>query len=536
MTAKFAAPLSRPRTVVLAFVFLAVLVTGAWMLQRGTVGNVLPPVHGTMLFDQVRTYVEQRYLDSVGESQAYQMAIRGAIQELDDPNSAFLTPTRYSRLDNDQSSNQNDGIGVSIGVSNGFAFVTDVVKDSPAERAGILIGDRIVEVGGKSIRYWTPDEVLGVLRGAPGSTAKLTIEHPGSGTTVPVVVKRAVLYRSTVRRATMLPGNIGYVSLWAISDSTAHEMKSAVDSLKKAGATTLMVDIRGTSGGSLTEGVHVAELFLDSAQRVVSTRGRVTSDNHDYIASKSQAWPTLPMAVLVDERTAGAAELFAGALQDHDRASIIGRTTFGSGSAQTVFPLGDDGALKLTTALWHTPSGRPIAVLANPDKPDSDNAPTYKTDDGRSIVSKGGITPDLTAGDSVIPAQEIAFLRGVGNKMGVFEDILSDAALSVKAQHKVTAPNFVVTQPILDDLYSRMQKRSVDVPRTVYDDARPLVARLLSYKIALDVFGQNVEFLRKANDDPVIRTASNIVKGARTPRDVFDRIVQAGKTHPASAQ
>jgi hypothetical protein len=136
----------------------------------------------------------------------------------------------------------------------------------------------------------------------------------------------------------------------------------------------------------------------------------------------------------------------------------------------------------------------------------------------------------------VIPAEEIAFLRGVGNKMGVFEDILSDAALSVKNRHTVTVPNFVVTQPMLDDLYSRMQKRGVDVPRTVYDDARPLIVRVLGYKIALDVFNQNVEFLRKANDDPVIRTASNIIKGARAPQDVFDRIVQAEKTHPASAQ
>jgi carboxyl-terminal processing protease len=297
-----------------------------------------------------------------------------------------------------------------------------------------------------------------------------------------------------------------------------------------------MIDIRGTSGGSIAQGVHVSELFLDSAQRVVFMRGRMPSDNHDYVASTSQAWPTLPVTVLVDERTAGAAELFAGALQDHDRASIVGRTTYGSGSAQTVFPFGSDGALKLTTALWHTPSGRPIAILTKTNDSASDESPTYKTDDGRSIVGNGGITPDLTAGDSVIPLAHIAFLRSVGKQMGVFETVLSDEALSIKGRHGVTAPNFVVTQSMLDDLYTRMQKRGVDVPRTVYDDARSLVARLLGYEVSFDVFGQNSAFLRKANDDPVIRTASNILKGAHAPRDVFDRIAQAKKMRPASAQ
>jgi carboxyl-terminal processing protease len=232
---------------------------------------------------------------------------------------------------------------------------------------------------------------------------------------------------------------------------------------------------------------------------------------------------------LVDDRSASAAELVAGALQDNDRAAIIGTTTFGKGSAQTVFPLDDDGALKLTTARWFTPLGRSISkieplesdALPPPDK--KAPRPRYLTASGRTVFGGGGIVPDLAVGDSMIAPENLALMQALGRKVGNFRDALTSYALAVKASHAVKNPEFTVTPAMLEDVYKRMQARGVDVPRNIYDDASPLTARLLIYEVNRYVFGADAEFYRKAMDDKAITAASRVLSGAKAPRDVLTR-------------
>src|SRR5688572_13468480 len=194
------------------------------------------------------------------------------------------------------------------------------------------------------------------------------VERPGLETLLPFHLTRADIQVRAVRRADLLPGNVGYLDIDVFSEQTASELEKEIGSMRKRGLRALIVDLRGNPGGLLEQGVAVSDLFLNRSQQIVSMRGRAYGATRDFADEEQQPWPDLPMVVLVDEASASASEIVAGALQDHDRAAILGETTFGKGSAQSVFAMPDGGALKLTTARWFTPVGRSI------QKPRSGNA------------------------------------------------------------------------------------------------------------------------------------------------------------------
>ena len=246
-----------------------------------------------------------------------------------------------------------------------------------------------------------------------------------------------------------------------------------------------------------------------------------------------QKWPNLPIAVLVDSNTASASEIVAGALQDHDRALILGTTTYGKGSAQNVFPLPNGGAVKLTTALWFTPSGRSInKKRPDPDTPEADTTgprPSYKTDAGRTVLGGGGITPDVILPPTPVMPADTAFPRALGQQIPKFRDALTDYALSLKASNTTASPDFTVTPAMRAELFKRMQARGVTVDSLTYASASSVVDRLLGYEIARYVFGPEAEFARKLRDDAVMSRAVQLVIGAKSPRDLIDRAAMANR-------
>jgi len=531
---------SKFKTIAVVLLLGAAILCSAWMLQRGTRSDASVPPHGSELFEQVRTLVATRYLDSVPDSTMYRYAVDGMVGELGDPYSVVLTPGRLDKL-RERTTGNYAGVGLQVDMRDGMLVVVNPLSGGPGERAGILTGDRIIEIDGITVHGLTPEEVQRLLRGAPGSSVKLTVEHPGAPSTVQISLARAEIHQSAVGHAAELQNNVGYVTLRVFSDSSVRELARAIDSLRTNGATSLILDLRGNPGGLLEQGVRVADLFLDKGMRVVSTRGRAKTSEQIYTDSTPQRWPTLPIAVLVDDRTASAAELVAGALQDNDRAAVIGSPTFGKGSAQTVFPLGEDGALKLTTARWYTPLGRSISKVTRSESdalpPDRrPPRPEYKTPDGRTVLGGGGIVPDVTVGDTTITPENLALMQALGRKVGNFRDALTSYALMVKASHAVKSPEFTVTPAMLDDVYKRMQARGVDVPRTTYDEASPLIARLLVYEVNRYVFGADAEFYRKAMDDKAITEATRLLSGAKTPKDVLARASHASVAHADTGQ
>lgn len=526
---------TRSKTLALSLVLGIALVAGAWMLQRATGETHAPAVRGTRLFDQVAGYVRDQYVDTLSDAHIYQLAVQGMLSELDDPYDMYLPPDRLKGL-NETTSGSYGGIGLQVDVRDGALVVVNPVAGGPGEQAGILTGDRIAQIDGKTVSGWTPEEVQRLLRGAPGSTVTLAIQRPGSAALIPMTLTRAPIRRSAVQRAALLPSRVGYVAIGTFSDSTARDVARTVDSLVHAGASSLVLDLRSSPGGLLAQGVSVADLFLDRGAVVARTRGRDSADNRTFTDTASQRWPTLPLSVLVDDKTASAAEVVAGALQDHDRAVILGQATFGKGSVQHVFPVPTaGGAVRLTTARWLTPAGRSISRMESPDDDPTDTAaqhPKFKTDAGRTVVGGGGITPDLPVGDTIPPIENLAFMRALGPHVAQFHDALASFALAQKAKGAVKSPDFSVTPAMLDDIYQRMQQRGADVPRATFDGASPLVSRLLAYEVDRYVFGADAEFRRKAEDDKALIAAQRLMAASRTEHDALRRAEALARATP----
>ena len=247
--------------------------------------------------------------------------------------------------------------------------------------------------------------------------------------------------------------------------------------------------------------------------------------NREYVDSTAQRWPTLPLTILVDDRSASAAEIVAGALQDHDRAVIIGEPTYGKGSAQSVVPLGEIGGLKITTARWFTPSGRSISKQLDRDEDDDarprDERTRYRTSSGRIVYDGGGITPDVIESDSVFSHGMRDFHTVLGRKVSLFRDALTDYAISLRTRRVIDTPQFAVTPAMLGEVWTRMVARGVVMDRSIYDEAAPVVSQLLANDIARYVFGPEAEFRRRVAADKAIKTALDLAAGVRTQGDLL---------------
>ncbi len=520
----------RGRLLLSSTVFGVALVSGGWFVQRGITPRE-SAVARTRLLDDVMAKVRDAYVDPLADSIIYRHTVEGMLKQLRDPHSTYLSPERLQRLMERTQANY-AGIGLSVDIRDGWPTVLSIFPGSPAERSGVEIGDRIVEVKGQGTRGWTVDETVRAVRGAPGTTVAIAIERPGMASRIPLTVAREAIHVRAVRRTIMLPGSIGYLDVNEFSEVVTAELAAAVDSLVKQGMTGLVLDLRGNPGGLLDQGVAVADLFLDPGQAIVTVRARGAEGTRVFADEKVQPWPTLPIVVLVNGGSASASEIVAGALQDHDRAVIVGSPSFGKGSAQSVFPLTTGGALKLTTARWFTPSGRSISKASrlprdeasdDPDVAADDTVARFRTDAQRKVRGGGGILPDVIVGDTAEPPAERALQRALGGQVATFRDAIADFAATLKATHGLTSPDFAVTDAMRDQLYARMRARGLTVDRIVYDSARTVVGELLGAEAARYSFGVDAMFRRRMNSDPVLQRATLLLAGVRAPKQLLER-------------
>jgi carboxyl-terminal processing protease len=461
-------------------VLAGVLVSGGWLMERGlstTTPAAAAPIDGRHLYEEVLARVAARYVDSIPPDSLYQRTVDGVIRELHDPHSLFLPPDRLAKLD-ETTSGRYAGIGVQVDIRDDWITVIEPIPGGPASEAGIQTGDRIVEIDGKPTYRWTPDEGQKALRGDAGSSVRVAIARPGVGAKIPYVLVRREIQTHAVQHAQLLREGIGYLDLAAFSDQAATELRRSIDSLSGAGMTTLILDLRGDPGGLLSQGVAVADLFLNPGDTIVSLRGQGPDVNRAFNDTNAQRWPALKIAVLVDSNSASASEIVAGALQDHDRATVVGTRTYGKGSAQNVFNLEGGGGVKLTVARWYTPLGRSIDRAGDTTTGSAagsrGKASTYKTPSGRVLKGGWGINPDVVVIDSARVKEDAALQRAVGAHGSDFRDALTAFALHVKAT--VSA-----------------------------------VDRLVGRYLARYVFGPEAEFRRLLDQDSVVSRAVSAV-------------------------
>jgi carboxyl-terminal processing protease len=518
--------------------------SGGWLLQRGVAsdGNVYQQAR---LFDDVLGHVSTYFVDSIGETDLYQKATRGMLEQLKDPYSVLLTGDDYKAL-TEQTSGNYAGLGIQIDVRDGWITVVAPLPETPAERAGIETGDQIIEVDGKSTEGWKNDQAVKALRGEPGSRVAITIRRAGITDPIKYRLTRAQIHMRSVPPGTMFERGVGYISLSPVSETSAEELRQEIASMKSKGMKSLIMDLRNNPGGLLDQGVKVADLFLDARQEIVSTRGRARGSTKEFFDEARQVWPDLPIVVLVNDGTASAAEIIAGALQDHDRAVVVGAPTFGKGLVQTLFPLGEGVALKLTTARWFTPSGRTIqriakdeedqaaqaamavvadTVLGAPDKENSDSAlkerPIFYTDAGRMVRGGGGIVPDLVVRLDTLTAAEREFAKALGNGLPQYRDALTSIALDAKKNRRVTSESFKVTPEMRQQVYNRLRSHGVEMSQSVFQGAGTLIDEQLGNEIARYVFGRPAEFRRRAAGDQQMQTAMGLLRKAQTPKELL---------------
>jgi carboxyl-terminal processing protease len=524
----------KSRALLAGVVLATALVSGGWLVERGLVGSRPSSTDRARMFNQVLQHVARDFVDTLSDTAIYTRAAAGLLSELQDPYSAYLSPRLYRSL-TERTEGKYAGIGANVDVRDSWPTVVQAFVGGPAMAAGLQAGDRITEVDGQPMRGRTNEEFQRMLRGPPGSVVRLTVERRRVPTLLKFELTRREIHVRSVQHPTLLENGIGYVALTIFSDSSLVDLRHATDSLRAAGMKTLIFDLRGDPGGLLAQGVAVADLFLDPKQRIVSIRGRTPDATQAFDDSADQPWPNLPILVLVDSNTASAAEIVAGALQDHDRAVLLGVTTYGKGSAQNLFPLTDGGAAKLTTALWFTPLGRsitkkPDVVDEDSPPPDPDEAkarPRFKTDAGRTVLGGGGITPDVVFTPPPRPASDTNFQRALGKQIPQFSDALTAYALTVKTSQRVTSPDFTVTPEMRAGLLRRMRRRGITVDDSTYEAASSLIDRVLGYEIARYMFGEEAVFIRRLRADAMMNRALEFARGATTQKELLDRAANA---------
>ena len=523
------------------------LTSGGWLLQRG-VDPQSNLYFQARLLEEVMRHVSQRFVEETDTDQLYRMAIDGMLEELGDPHSTFMTPEDYEDLML-QTHGEYGGLGIEIDIRDGWLTVLSPLPNSPAERVGLMPGDRIIQVEGESTRDWTTDKAVSVLRGPRGSTVDIMVSRVGVEDPIPFEVTREDIEITAVPAAYMLGNDVGYVELTVFSETATDSLRHAIQRLQEQGAQSIVLDMRRNSGGLLDQGIAVADLFLDRRQLILESRGRTPEQNQVARASTPDQFPDLELAVLIGQRSASATEIVAGALQDHDRALLIGETTFGKGSVQSLYELPGENILKLTTARWFTPSGRTIQkpygigsgvgsteivraedpaqedrasaqAARGADEKTEDDVPIYRTDAGRKVLGGGGITPDLVVLDTLSDEEQL-LMQAIRQDIAQYNNVRYRYAVEYARAHPELQPGFAVTDEMVEGFYQALVDAGLDLDREVFDQASSLIARRLAYEISVAQFSRQEGWRRLLEGDPQLEAAGDLLRAADSTEELF---------------
>jgi len=426
------------------------------------------------LADEVITTIYTDYVDPID----YRKLIKGAIDGMTstlDPHTVFFTPKEYKELQVD-TRGKFGGLGIQIGLRDKWLTVISPIEGTPAYRMGIQAGDRIIKIEGKSTKGITTEEAVAKLRGEPGTKVTITIQREGEPKPFDVTIVRDIIEIKPVPYYGMVDDDIGYIRLTQFSQEAGDEVKNALLDLQQQGAKKIIFDLRSNPGGLLSQAVSVASQFLGADALVVYTKGRTEYQSREYYTEDEGVFSDGPLIVLINGGSASASEIVTGAIQDHDRGVVLGMQSFGKGLVQSVRPMADGTALKITTAKYYIPSGRCIqkeyylksknsSIISdtlnyNPDEEDpwdfettpsdtdtTEEKPLYYTKGGRKVYGGGGITPDVKFEPRKLKKLEFDLIS-----KGLFFEF----AVHYVATHKgkLKSPDFEVT----DDMLAEFKK------------------------------------------------------------------------------
>ena len=452
------------------------------------------------------TVLERNAADPVNSEQAfYQGAIPGLLRRLD-PHSVFFDPEQFDQVKKLETSTQK-GFGTVVSLLPGRIIVLETEPGTPAAKAGLSPGDEILAINGYIIARLDLDQLTELLGEARQHPAQLEVRRPGGSGMVEYRLTPEDLETPSVDRAYFVGAGIGYVRVTGFEQATPDLLRDAIEKLGGDRLHGLILDLRNNPGGLLTAALGTASLFLEPGQRILTVRGRNVPEHSEVVPDEAHPYH-FKLAILINEKTASAAEIVTGAMQDHDRATVLGQTSFGKGLVQSVFSIGEGAGLALTTALYYTPSGRFIqkpldaaqfelgGATAKPK-----TAREFHTDKGRIVRASGGIEPDIT----VLP-ESLNPLRAALEASGSFTNF----ATQYLANHKIDE-EFEVSPEILDDFHLFLSQRQIQPSLGEWIAEQPFVENRLKTEIFNQAFGVEKGDEVEAKRDPVIQRAIEVL-------------------------
>jgi carboxyl-terminal processing protease len=542
------------KTIIITFliVVFAFSLGAAWAKNKSSEeGNVY---HDLEIFAKVVERISSNYVDEVDAHKLVNDAIESMMRELD-PHSQFLSGLDYEDL-MVSTRGEFGGLGIYISFRDNYPTVISAIEGTPADEAGIVGGDQIIEIEGQSSNGWHVDRAVKLLRGEPGTKVRFKISRPGLKEPIDYELTREVIKVKSVPFYGDFNG-FGYIKVINFARQTRDEIQNALANLEKKQIKGLVIDLRSNPGGLLQAAKEVSELFLDKDKLIVYTKGRLSSSNQKYYSSDSHVHNGYPIIVMVNGASASASEIFAGALQDWDAGFIIGQPTFGKGTVQTVFSLSDTEAVKLTTARYFTPSGRSIdkdheinlpsgqaggAGAQVTDQAESSSAeidstaemeskkeerPVYNTASGRVVYGGGGITPDLE-----LKPKKYTELQRRLERDGLFFSF----AIEYSTEHKV-AEDFKVDDQIMNDFKAFLKERKFkfeekDLTKENLDYIRLAMLREVIYKN----FGRQAMYRVLLDHDDELQKAFSLLKKEPTLNALFSYAAEQSGPKKASLE
>lgn len=483
--------------------------------------------------------IQNEYVDVINTDSLVEMTIPAMLKNLD-PHTVYIPVSDLERSNRELESSF-FGVGIQFQIMTDSICVVEVVSGGPAQREGILPGDRIISVDGKDMTgaAVSNDDVFDVLRGEKGSKVKITIKRHTSDKPIDFIVTRSEIPSVSVDASYMMDGNIGYIHISKFAHNTYAEFLQAINNLSMKGAESFVIDLRGNLGGLVDQAILIANEFLEPYKAIVETRGRNSRDNENWIADGTGNFMTQPLVVLVDEFTASASEIVAGAIQDNDRGLILGRRSFGKGLVQRPVLLPDSSQIRLTVQRYYTPSGRCIqkdftrgdndqyekeiidryssGEIFNEDSVKLKADSIYVTMGGRKVYGGGGILPDVFIPSDTTGLTSYYFQVSNAGLLNKFAYEYADLNREDLSNSK-TAEQLMAKLPSREVLLWSFVKYASDngIPQRWYyiNNSASLIVNQLRALIARDILGMNAYFeIANKNDNVVTEAVKEIGKG-----------------------
>ncbi len=502
-------------------VLVAVFATGAAAIDYVQASGRGTPLQQWNALTRIASLVRDNYVEEVDQERLLDGAIEGMLMKLD-PHSTYISPENSKQVQ-ERFEGEFEGIGIHFDVINGVLTVMSPIPGSPAYAVGLRAGDKIVKIDGKSALGIKEYQVMERLKGPKGTKVRVTVSREGEENPLEFTITRDKIEISSVQSAFMIRPDVGYIWITRFSRKTAEEFDEALGKLKREGMKKLILNLRNNGGGYLDQAVQMVDRFIDKGQMIVYTRGRRPNSSEEHFAQRGAEHPLYPVIVMINNASASASEIVAGALQDHDRALIVGQTSFGKGLVQNKFELQNGAAVLLTVARYYTPSGRLIqrpytedrmayiegAGASPTDSSETAKRPVYYTmNRQRRVYGGGGIAPDVALKADTLNALERRLDR---------ENILFNFATHYASAHRSELndlgrfiASFELSRRDLADIRRVIEDRGIAVREEEFEASLDFIRRVIMQEIAVSRWGRDEQFQVNARLDPEVHQALNL--------------------------